>query len=214
MCILSRPLDSRDILRNFGGFNRNNLNNILSSEEMDTDIDLTSNSPYVSLESIANYSNDVKNNLSFFNLNVQSLPAKFDKIKITLEHWLHDKSLSFSTLNFTESWLKADENGDIDISQFSLDGYQSFAAPAICSKHGGVVTYVKDYLEVEIKQKFGSRLWDGIFLQIKGEGIKPFILCNIYRSPKNDNNSIQQFLDEFSPLISSFRTSVNSSVAC
>ena len=100
MCILSRPLDSREILQNFGGFNRNNLNNILSSEEMDTDIDLTSNSPYVSLESIANYSNDVKNNLSFFNLNVQSLPAKFDKIKITLEHWLHDKSLSFFHIKF------------------------------------------------------------------------------------------------------------------
>ena len=211
MCILSRPLGSREILQNFGGLDRNNLNNILSSEEIDTDIDLTSNSPYVSLESIAK---DVKNNLSFFNLNAQSLPAKFDKIKITQEYWLHENSLSFTTLNFSESWLKADEDGNVDLSQYSLDGYQSFAAPAVCSTHGGVVTYVKDFLEVEVKQRFGSRFWDGIFLQIKGEGIKPFILCNIYRSPKNDNNSIQLFLDEFCPIISSYCRIYKNIVLC
>ena len=63
MCILSRPLQSREILQNFGGLERNNLNNILKSEEVDADIDLTSNSPYVSIENIHDYSNNVKNNL-------------------------------------------------------------------------------------------------------------------------------------------------------
>ena len=214
MCILSRPLGSRDILQNFGGLSRNNLNNILSSEEVDTDFDLTSNSPYVSLESIANYTKSVKNDLSFFNLNAQSLAAKFDKIRITQEYWHHEKSLSFTTLNFSETWLKADEEGTVDMAQYTLNGYQSFAAPAVCSSHGGVVTYVKDYLEVEVKQIFGSRFWDAIFLLVKGEGIKPFILCNVYRSPKNDNNSIQSFLDEFSPIISSYCRKYKNIVVC
>ena len=72
MCIIpSRPLGSREVLQNFGGLDRNNLNNFLSSEEIDTDLDLTSNSPYLSLENIANYSKAVKNDLSFFNLNAQ-----------------------------------------------------------------------------------------------------------------------------------------------
>ena len=214
MCILSRPLQSREILQNFGGLERNNLNNILKSEEVDTDIDLTSNSPYVSIESIHDYSNDVKNHLSFFNLNTQSLPAKYDKIKVTTEYWQHDKSLSFTTLNFSETWLKAEEDGKVDLSQYPLNGYQAFAAPAVCSKHGGVATYVKDFLEVEVKQIFGSRFWDGIFLLVKGEGVKPFIMCNIYRSPKNDNHSIQCFLDEFTPVIQSFCRKYKNIVVC
>ena len=90
MCIIpSRPLGSREVLQNFGGLDRNNLNNFLSSEEIDTDFDLTSNSPYVNLENIGKYSKAVKNDLSFFNLNAQSLPAKYDKIKLTQEYWLH-----------------------------------------------------------------------------------------------------------------------------
>ena len=214
MCILSRPLQSREILQNFGGLKRNNLNDILKSEEVDTDIDLTSNSPYVSIESIHDYSKDVKNDLSFFNLNTQSLPAKYDKIKVTTENWQHEKSLSFTTLNFSETWLKAEEDGKVDMSQYPLNGYQAFAAPAVCSKHSGVATYVKDFLEVEVKQIFGSRFLDGIFLLVKGEGVKPFIMCNIYRSPKKDNHSIQCFLDEFTPVIQSFCRKYKNIVVC
>ena len=39
------------------------------------------------------------------------------------------------------------------------------------------------------------------FLEIRGQDIKPFIFGNIYRSPKNDNSSVQGFLREFSPII-------------
>ena len=116
-------------------------------------------------------------------------------IKDATEYWQHEKSLSFTTLNFSETWLKAEEDGKVDLSQYPLNGYEAFAAPAVCSKHAGVATYVKDFLEVEVKLIFGSRFWDGIFLLVKGEGVKPFIMCNIYRSPKNDNYSIQCFLD-------------------
>ena len=87
--------------------------------------------------------------------------------------------MSFTSLNFSESWLKADQDGRVDMSQYPINGYQPFAAPAVCSKHGGVVTYVKDFLEVEEKLIHGSRFWDGIFLLVKGENVKPFILCNI-----------------------------------
>ena len=214
MCILSRPLQSREILQSFGGLDRNNLNNILASEEVDTDIDLSSNSPYVTIEGLNDYSKDVKEGLSFFNLNTQSLPAKYDKIKITTEYWQHEKSLSFTTLNFSESWLNADLDGRVDMSQYPINGYQPFAAPAVCSKHGGVVSYVKDFLEVEEKLVYGSRFWDGIFLLVKGENVKPFLLCNIYRSPKNDNNSIQCFIDEFTPIIQSYCRIYKNIVIC
>ena len=214
MCILSRPLRGSDILKNYGGVRRNNLNNVLSSEDIDMDIDLTSKSPYVSIEGISDYLKDVKDNLSIFSLNAQSLPAKFDKIKIALEYWLHEKSLEFTTLNFSESWLKADKDKNVDVTNFPINGYQAFAAGATCSSHGGVISYVKESLEVEVKLKFGSKFWDGIFLHIKGEGIKPFILCNIYRAPKNDNYSIECFLKEFTPILQSFCKTHKNVVVC
>ena len=80
MCVLSRPLRSRDILKSYGGTKKNSLNKFPTSDEIDTDIDLSSSSPYVSIECLPNYLSDVRDNLSFFSLNAQSLPAKFDKI--------------------------------------------------------------------------------------------------------------------------------------
>ena len=137
MCVLSRPLRSGDILKNYGGTRKNNLNKFLTSDEIDTDIDLSSSSPYVSIDGLPNYLSDVKDNLSFFCLNAQSLPAKFDKIRVALDFWLNEKSMSFSTLNFTESWLKADSKGEVDTTHFQLEGYQEFASGATCSTHCG-----------------------------------------------------------------------------
>ena len=185
MCVISRPLRDSDILRNYGGKNRNSLNNILASDEIDTDIDLSSKSPYVK-EGLSDYLKKYKDNVSFLSLNTQSINAKYDKLKVTLEHLSHEKNINFTNMCFQESWLKSDpdKNNEVDTSNFELNGYKSFAAGATCSLHGGVISYVKESLEVEIKLKFGSKYWDGIFLHIKGKGTKPFILGNIYRSPK------------------------------
>ena len=66
MCVISRPLRDSDILRNYGGKSRNSLNNILASDEIDTDIDLSSKSPYVSLEGLSDYLKKYKDNVSFY----------------------------------------------------------------------------------------------------------------------------------------------------
>lgn len=186
MCVISRPLRDSDILRNYGGKARNNLNSILASDEVDTDIDLSGKSPYVSFDGLSNYLKNYKDNVSFMSLNTQSINAKYDKLKGMLEHLSHSNNINFSTMSFQESWLKSDpdNNNEVDTSNYELSGYRSFAAGATCSTHGGVICYVKESLEVEVKLKYGSKYWDGIFLHIKGKGIKPFLLRNIYRSPK------------------------------
>ena len=147
MCILSRPLRAGEILRNFGGKNRNDLNQFLKSDEIDTDIDLSSYSPYVTLDFLPKYLNDAKSQLSTLSLNAQCLPAKYDKIKIALEHWI-DEQLEFCSLNFQESWLLANDQGNVDTTQYEFSGYNSYAAGATCSSHGGVITYIKEYLQV------------------------------------------------------------------
>ena len=196
MCVISRPLRDSDILRNFGGRNKNSLNKILASDEIDTDIDLSSKSPYVNFEGLFNYVKEYKDNVSFLSLNTQSINAKYDKLKTSLEQLATENNINFTTISLQESRLKADpeNNHEVDTSNFELNGYKAFAAGATCSAYGGVISYVKQSLEVEIKLKFGSKYWDGIFLHIKGKGIKPFILGNIYRSPKNDNQSVQNSL--------------------
>ena len=214
MCILSRPLRSGEVLRNFGGKKRNDLNNFLSSDEINTDIDLSSNSPYVTLDCLPSYLSDVKNDLSIFSLNAQCLPAKYDKLRVVLDNWDNDHDFRFSTLNFQESWLAADEEGIVDTSSLELNGYNVFASGAKCSSHGGVVSYVKESLQVDVKLKFGSRFWDGIFLLIKGDGIKPFLLGNIYRAPKSDNASIEGFFKEFLPIMQTFNKGFKNIVLC
>ena len=214
MCVLSRPLRSGDVLKSYGGTKKNNLNKFLTSDEIDTDIDLSSSSPYVSIDGLPDYLSDVRDNLSFFSLNAQSLPAKFNKIKIALDYWLNEKSISFSSLNFTESWLKSDNNGEVDTTHYQLEGYQEFASGATCSTHGGVISYIKDDLEVKIELKHGSRFFDGIFLSVKGEGIKPFLLCNIYRAPKTNLSSIESFLQEFTPIMQTFEKKFKNIVVC
>ena len=131
-----------------------------------------------------------------------------------LEHFTCDQDIEFSTLNFQETWRKADNNGDVDFSDLPFSGYNSYAAGAKCSSHGGVVTYVKESMQVEVKLKYGSNFWDGIFLLIQGENIKPFILANIYRAPKPDNASIEGFLREFSPILETYAKDFKNIVIC
>ena len=202
MCVISRPLRESDILKNFGGKKKNNLNNIIAAEELDCDVDLSSYSPYVSQEGLPDYIGDFKGNFSLFSLNSQSIHAKMDKLKVVLED-LSDKNVNFSLISLQESWLKGDpnHNNEVDLSHFELNGYKSFATGATCSAHGGVISYVKDSFDADVKLKFSSKYFDAIFLEIRGQDIKPFIFGNIYRSPKNDNSSVQGFLREFSPII-------------
>ena len=214
MCVISRPIRNSDILKTYGGTKRNSLNTVLSSDEVDTDIDLSSKSPYVTIDQFPNYVKHHKNNLSFFTLNSQSISAKHDKIKVMLEHFSCDNDTDFSALCFQETWRKANESGEVDFSDISFNGYNPYAAGAKCSSHGGVVTYVKDNMQVEVKLKHGSNLWDGLFLLVQGEGIKPFILANIYRAPKPDNASIEGFLREFSPILETYAKDYKNIVIC
>ena len=214
MCVISRPIRDSDILKTFGGTKRNSLNNVLGSDEVDTDIDLSSKSPYLTMDKFPDYVKSHKNNLSFLTLNSQSIAAKQDKIKVMLEHFSCDKDTEFSALCFQETWRKANNEGEVDFSDIHFNGYTPYATGAKCSSHGGVVTYVKNNMQVEIKLKHGSNLWDGIFLLVQGEGIKPFILANIYRAPKPDNTSIEGFLREFSPILDLFARDYKNIVIC
>ena len=96
MCVISRPIRDSDILKNYGGTKRNTLNTVLGSDEVDTDIDLSSKSPYLTIDQFPNYVKNYKDNVSVISLNSQCLPAKYDKLKVMLEHFSCDDDIDSS----------------------------------------------------------------------------------------------------------------------
>ena len=135
MCVISRPLRDSDILRTFGGTKRNSLNTVLTSDEIDTDIDLSSKSPYLTIDQFPKYVKSHKNNLSFLSLNTQSLSAKYDKLKVMLEHFSCDNDIEFSAMCFQETWRKSNSQGEVEVSDIPFQGYNPYAAGAKCSSH-------------------------------------------------------------------------------
>ena len=131
---------TEDMLSNYGGFDQNSLNNNIAPDghinEDDNDdlYDLIRHSFYYSDKQIVSHLKERRHNFSILSMNVASLNAKFDQIKIYVE-LLKAHNCEFSIICLQESWLS-----DIsDTSLFQLDGYTMLSQGKICSGHGGLV---------------------------------------------------------------------------
>ena len=48
-----------------------------------------------------------------------------------------------------------------------------------------------------------STVWEGLFIEVSGKGLKKTVLIgNVYRPPRNTNNGYQSFINEFTPILS------------
>ena len=63
--------------------------------------------------------------------------------------------MAFSVICFQEIWLKDDDDG---ISPYLLPGHNLMNQAAVCSKHGGLMTYVKQYFPYNIKHLNKNRI--------------------------------------------------------
>ena len=209
-------LNHSRILNKFGGTTQNDLNKIFPSVDTECDVDISSFSPYVSEKQLPEYVDTFKDNLSVLTLNCQSLNAKFDKLQVLMQDLIHENKLNFSIILFQETWLKPSDDFDDVLSTYSLPGYKKpFGIPASCSKHGGLLCYVKETLEAFVCYKYvSSSLWEGIFLSISGKSIKPTLIGNIYRPPRNNNNNkvVDDFLCEFVPIITKLSEKYHSAI--
>ena len=73
-----------------------------------------------------------------------------------------------------------------------------------CTKKGGLITYVKNYLNIKKIQNCNNfQTWEGLFIDIEDDNKNIIQIGNIYRPPKGNNNhtSIDPFLGEFCPTI-------------
>ena len=75
-----------DILKNFGGVSRNNLNELLQNpEDLDNAISIVSESPYVDPNNVTDYLKSFTEHFSVLGINIQCLNAKFDKLKSLID---------------------------------------------------------------------------------------------------------------------------------
>ena len=65
--------------------------------------------------------------------------------------------------------------------------------------------YVKDSFTYKIQKHYKkSDIWEGLFIEIRGDQlIKPITIGNIYRPPfdSNSNSSVENFIQQFNPVI-------------
>ena len=197
--------DADHLLRPFGGKDINNLDNIISLNVDENELDTTSNSPYVNLQQLCSYASSCTDNLSVLTLNCQSINAKFDDILLTLEFLLSESKFSFKIICLQETWHKDSE----DASLFTLPNYHKpFDLPASCSTHGGLICYVHNSLDAEIVQSYNNMTWyEGIFIRITGNNITPTLVGNFYRPPRRNNNNpaIEDFIQEFTPVLTKIK---------
>ena len=115
-------LSVSDILHNFGGVSRNNLNELLQNpEDLDNAISIASDSPYIDTDNLANYLQSLTEHFSILGINIQCLNAKFDKFKCFIDE-LALQNVVFSAICLQETWVEGDSP---DVSLYELQNYIS-----------------------------------------------------------------------------------------
>jgi hypothetical protein len=194
---------SDEILKNYGGVERNSLNNlIVNNDDIENIVTITANSPYIDTENIVEYMKPFRDKFSILNLNVQSINAKFDKLLLVLTE-LHNNNFEFSAICMQETWLKNDDH----INLFQIPNYRQVSLPASFSSHGGLMIYVHERFQFKLLELYQpTPIYEGIFIEISGKYVKNrIILGNIYRPPRDSNSDIESFIELVHPILSTLK---------
>ena len=146
---------------------------------------------------------DNKHNLCVLSSNIQSIHSKFSELEAFVDEL---STLNFNTFNIIclqESWLSETD----DLSLIQLKGYDCIAHGKSCSNKGGLITYVDQHIKYEVLINlniYGN--WEGQLIQVNGGGLTPtFTIGNIYRPPRYLNENYNEFVNEFSMVVSSLK---------
>ena len=108
-------------------------------------------------------------------------------------------------------WLKEES----DLSMYLINNYYCISQGKSCSEHGGLLIYLRSDYNYELCTLPNKPLiWVGLFIKICNNiNSKHVYLGNIYRPPKDHYSraNIQQFIDEFSPILSELNKSKSTS---
>ena len=210
---------SRETLEGVGGMAKYDLHKIMHDSSDKTDIasvqclQVDSKSDYYDMGNLVQSLKSHQDKFTIMNLNIESIKSKFDTLLSILTH-LKNNGFEFSVITLQETWLR----NDADVSHYELPNYNLIAQGTICSRKGGLITYIHKRFDYVIRSLYtSSSWWEGLFIDIKGDSLKRNITVgNIYRPPRDNNNnkSVRNFLTPFAPIIHKLSREKFDSIIC
>ena len=200
-------MEQNDILTYCGREDRNSLLTVLNKNKeddfSDNNISISEHimpTKYFNVDDAITKIISKNNDFSFLSMNIQSLNAKFDQLKILI-HYLNDRGCEFSAICIQETWF----SDFTDTSLYNINGYNLLSQSKICSAHGGLCIYLNIKYDYKIKPDVykTSDIWEGQFVEIRcSQCARTFILRNLfYRPPIDLNHNYQTFIDELTPVL-------------
>ena len=160
-------------------------------------------SSYYDADTFSVLAEDNKHNLSVLSSNIQWIHSKFSELEGFVDELSTLNNFKFKIICLQESWLS--ENDDLSLIQ--LKGYDCIAQGKSCSNKGGLITYVDQHIKYEVLinlNTYGN--WEGQLIQVNGGGLtQTFTIGNIYRPPRSLNENYNEFVNEFSMVVSSLK---------
>ena len=127
------------ILENVGGLHSHSLAHILNVDNTDDaeELNIIKHSPYFDQENFIKILKEKNKKITVPSLNIQSINAKFDQLKILL-HLIQENNCHISAICLQETWLRDDSNNAL----ISLDNYNFISQGKKCSSYGGLAIYL------------------------------------------------------------------------
>ena len=134
------------ILSNLGGLESNNVISILDIE--DNEPQSIQHYSYYDIDSFKKLITNHNNIFSVLNLNIQSINANiFSELETFVEE-LHNSQFKLNVLCLQECWIR-DQS---DTCTFQIPGYDCVAQGKSSSERGGLITYVDNLFQYEVRQ--------------------------------------------------------------
>ena len=139
----------------------NSLKHLLNNTE--DEYDIIPLSTYTEVNTLAERMSANNSTLSILSLNAQSINAKFDELKITIDQL--NEIHTVSVICIQESWLDCNANTDL----YRLNNCNLISKGKYVSEHGGLLIYLHVDFEYDIvKDIIGHTTgWEQLFLKIR-----------------------------------------------
>ena len=199
---------AREVLEQYGGTKKHNLNSVLKLNEKNTDgQDAFVPADYHDIDSLIKKLKNPKDKFSTLSLNIESLKSKFNRLKSFLEI-LNKDGCFLDALLIQETWLTDNQCSEEAIKDYKIPGYHTISLGRKCGRKGGLIIYLKETFKFTLRDLYKTSLdWEGIFIDIThnhGEIMPQKItLANIYRPPRSNNSddSIKLFIENIKDII-------------
>ena len=170
------------------------LTNLPNLADYDTDenMSLSISSQYSTVQEIASMEVS-KKDLSFFHMNIRSLPLHFDELHALLSCL----KIDFHVIGLSE--IKTSTDAQFR-SNIELPGYNFHHTPSLSSA-GGVGSYVKSNLTANKRDDLcvSDIDFETVWVEIDNTKAKNILCCCVYRHP---SSSIQKFNDHLQEILS------------